>query len=405
MGVLQSAHHRREESMPKRVRTAERMSRLGTESAFEMFDRARALEAAGRDVIHLEIGEPDFDTPAHIVDAAIQALHDGHTHYTPAAGMPVLREAVAAYTRRTRAIEVTADRVVVTPGAKPIVFFALLALVGEGDEVIYPDPCFPIFPSMIRFAGGRPVPIPLSLEGGFSFGAAELAERLTSRTRLLILNSPANPTGAVHSPEQLAAIARLAQEHDLVVLSDEIYSRIVYDEPFHSIASVPGMAERTIVLDGFSKTYAMTGWRLGWGVLPAWLVEPVTRLMINSNSCTAAFSQVAGAAALNGSQAPVDAMVAAFRERRDLVVAGLNRVPGFDCLAPQGAFYAFPRISATGLRSRALADYLLNEAGVAVLAGSTFGDSGEGYLRLSYASSLERLASALERIDAAVRRL
>ncbi|MER3400008.1 MAG: aspartate aminotransferase [Thermoflexus sp.] len=387
------------------MRLAQRMSRLGTETAFEVLARAKALEAQGREIIHLEIGEPDFDTPAYIKAAAVRALEEGYTHYTPAAGIPALRQAIADYIRRTRGIPVGPENVVVVPGGKPIMFFAILALVEEGDEVIYPNPGFPIYESMIRFVGARPVPLRLRMENEFRVDVEELAALITPRTRMLILNSPANPTGGVLTREDLAAIAELCLRHDLVVLSDEIYSRILYEGEHISIASFPGMLERTIILDGFSKTYAMTGWRLGYGVMPEPLAEAVTRLMINSNSCTAAFTQMAGIAALTGPQDDVDRMVAAFRERREVIVEGLNRIPGFRCLKPKGAFYAFPNIEGTGMSSRQLAAYLLEEAGVAVLSGTAFGEYGEGFLRLSFANSVENIRRALERIETAVRRL
>jgi aspartate/methionine/tyrosine aminotransferase len=387
------------------MRLAERMSRLGTETAFEVLARAKALEAQGREIIHLEIGEPDFDTPAHIKAAAVRALEEGWTHYTPAAGIPALREAIADYIRRTRGIPVGPEHVVVVPGGKPIMFFAILALVEEGDEVIYPNPGFPIYESMIRFVGARPVPLRLRMENEFRVDVEELARLITPRTRMLILNSPANPTGGVLTREDLEAIAELCLKHDLVVLSDEIYSRILYEGEHISIASFPGMLERTIILDGFSKTYAMTGWRLGYGVMPEPLAEAVTRLMINSNSCTAAFTQIAGIAALTGPQDDVDCMVAAFRERREVMVEGLNRLPGFRCLKPKGAFYAFPNIEGTGMSSRELAHYLLEEAGVAVLSGTAFGEYGEGFLRLSFANSIENIQKALERIEKALQRL
>ncbi len=387
------------------MRLAQRMSRLGTETAFEVLARAKALEAQGREIIHLEIGEPDFDTPAHIKAAAVRALEEGYTHYTPAAGIPALRETIADYIRRTRGIPVGRENIVVVPGGKPIMFFTILALVEEGDEVIYPNPGFPIYESMIHFVGGHPVPLRLRMENEFRVDVEELAQLITPRTRMLILNSPANPTGGVLTREDLAAIAELCLKHDLVVLSDEIYSRILYEGEHLSIASFPGMRERTIILDGFSKTYAMTGWRLGYGVMPEPLAEAVTRLMINSNSCTAAFTQMAGIAALTGPQDDVDRMVAAFRERREVMVEGLNRIPGFRCLKPRGAFYAFPNIEGTGMSSRELASYLLEEAGVAVLSGTAFGEYGEGFLRLSFANSVENIRKALERVEKAVRRL
>ncbi|MCS6964853.1 pyridoxal phosphate-dependent aminotransferase [Thermoflexus sp.] len=387
------------------MRLAQRMSRLGTETAFEVLARAKALEAQGREIIHLEIGEPDFDTPAHIKAAAMRALEEGYTHYTPAAGIPALRQTIAEYIRRTRGIPVGPENVVVVPGGKPIIFFSILALVEEDDEVIYPNPGFPIYESMIHYVGGRPVPLRLRMENEFRVDVEELARLITPRTRMLILNSPANPTGGVLTREDLAAIAELCVRHDLIVLSDEIYSRILYEGEHISIASFPGMLERTIILDGFSKTYAMTGWRLGYGVMPAPLAEAVTRLMINSNSCTAAFTQMAGITALTGPQDDVDRMVAAFRERREVMVEGLNRIPGFRCLKPRGAFYAFPNIEGTGMSSRELASYLLEEAGVAVLSGTAFGEYGEGFLRLSFANSVENIQKALERIEKVVRRL
>ena len=381
------------------MKLARRVFRLSTESAFEVLTKARALEAQGREIVHLEIGEPDFDTPSHIVEAAIAALRRGETHYTPSAGIMPLREAIAKEVSRTRGIPVEPEEVVVTPGAKPIIFFTLLALCQQGDEVIYPNPGFPIYESTIRFAGARPVPIRLRPENGFSLDPDELRRLLTSRTRLLILNSPGNPTGSVLSQADVEAIARVLQGYDCLVLSDEIYSRLIYEGSHFSIASVPGFKERTVILDGFSKTYAMTGWRLGYGVMPKALAEYITLLMINSNSCTATFSQHAGIAALTGPQEPVEKMVAAFRERRQVIVDGLNALPGVKCPLPQGAFYAFPNIEGTGLKSKALADLLLEEAGVAVLSGTAFGAYGEGFLRLSYANSVANLRKALARME------
>ncbi|WP_226980766.1 MULTISPECIES: pyridoxal phosphate-dependent aminotransferase [Thermomicrobium] len=377
---------------------AERMGRLGTESAFEVLARARALEAQGRSIIHLEIGEPDFDTPPHIVEAAIEALRGGDTHYTPAAGLPELRAAIAEEVSRTRGIPVEPDRVVVTPGGKPIMFFTILALAEEGAEVIYPDPGFPIYESVIRFAGATPVPLPLREELGFAFDPDELRRLVTKRTRLVIVNSPHNPTGAVIGREVLEELARLAQEYGFIVLSDEIYRRIVYDVEAPSIASLPGMAERTVILDGFSKTYAMTGWRLGYGVAPRWLAEHLVRLAVNCHSCVPGFTQRAGLAALRGPQDAVDRMVAEFRRRRDAVVAGLNSLPGVRCAVPAGAFYVFPNVTETGRSASELARELLEQAGVAVLAGTAFGRYGEGYLRLSFANSLENLLEAIERM-------
>lgn len=382
------------------MKLAERMGRLGTESAFDVLVKARALETQGRNIIHLEIGEPDFPTPANIVAAAQRALSEGWTHYGPAQGQPDLREAIAAQVSRTRGVRVGPENVCVVPGGKPIMFFVILALVEPGDEVVYPNPGFPIYESMIRFLGATPVPMPLMESRGFSFDLDLLRSRLNARTRLLILNSPQNPTGGVIPPADMAAIAEIVRDRDTVVLADEIYSRICYGPPPASIASYEGMLEKTIVLDGFSKTYAMTGWRIGYGVMPPFLVEAVNRLMVNSNSCTASFTQRAALEALTGAQDAVDAMVAEFRRRRDAFVAGLNGIPGFRCALPGGAFYAFPNITATGMRSREMADLLLNEAGVAGLGGDAFGEYGEGFVRFSYAASLENLMEAVERIRA-----
>jgi len=387
------------------VKLAKRMSRLGTETAFEVLARAKALEAQGREVIHLEIGEPDFDTPANIKRAAIKALAEGQTHYTPSAGIPELREAIAEEVSRTRGIEVNPNQVVVTPGAKPIMFFSILALCEPGDEVIYPNPGFPIYESMINFTGAKPVPLPLLMEKGFRFDVDEFKELVSPHTKLIIINSPHNPTGGVLTKEDLEAIAEVAIERDVIVLSDEIYSHILYEGEFASISSVPGMPERTIILDGFSKTYAMTGWRLGYGVMPQWLAAEIAKLMVNSNSCTAAFAQYAGVEALKGPKDEVKEMVNAFRRRRDVIVTGLNAIPGIRCVEPKGAFYAFPNIEGTGMGSKAFADYLLEEAGVATLSGASFGEYGEGFLRLSYANSLENIQKALERIEEAAAKL
>jgi len=384
------------------MKLADRMGRLGTESAFEVLARARALELAGAKVIHLEIGEPDFDTPPHIVAAAGDALAKGHTHYVPAPGIPELRAAVAAFLERTGRLRTSPDRVVVTPGAKPIMFFTILALCQEGDEVLYPDPGFPMYESIAAFAGARPVPVPLREEHGFRMDPDELASLVTDRTRLVILNSPHNPCGSMLTRDDVEAIARVALEHDLVVLSDEVYTAIRYGGDCPSVLQVEGMAERTVLLDGWSKSFAMTGWRLGFGVLPPALVEPVTRLVVNSVSCTSAFSQHAAIAALEGPSAPVEQMVAAFRERRAVIVAGLNRIPGISCLEPQGAFYAFPRVRDLGLPAAELADLLLVRGGVACLPGTAFGAHGEGYLRFSYANSVERIREALEAIELVV---
>jgi aspartate/methionine/tyrosine aminotransferase len=375
------------------------MSRLGTETAFEVLAKARALEAQGRDVVHLEIGEPDFDTPPSIVAAGIAALERGETHYTPSAGVVELREAIAMYLHERRGVRADPAQVIVTPGAKPIMFYALLALLEEGDEAIYPDPGFPIYSSMIDFAGARGVPLPLREENGFQPDLDELRKLAGPRTKVLILNSPNNPTGGVLSREAIREIARIAIERDLWVLTDEIYGELVYDGEHRSIALEDGMAERTILLDGFSKTFAMTGWRLGYGVFPRSLVDPVTKLVTNSVSCTATFVQRAGTAALVSRPPEVDRMIAEFRLRRDAVVKGLSAVPGITCRAPQGAFYVFPNVRALGLStSSEVADRLLNEAGVATLAGTCFGAAGEGYLRLSYANSLANLTKAVQRI-------
>jgi aspartate aminotransferase len=387
------------------MKLAARMERLGTETAFEVLVRAKALEAQGRDVIHLEIGEPDFDTPRNVSDAGVTAIREGWTHYGPSSGQPDLRQAIVDYINRSRGTSYSAANVVVTPGGKPIMFFLILALLEEGDEAIFPDPGFPIYRSMIDFVGAKAIPLPIREENDFRLDVDELASLITPRTKFLIINSPANPTGGVLTRDDLAAIARLAVEHDLFVLADEIYSEIIYDGEHHSIATFPGMTERTAILDGFSKTYAMTGWRLGYGLMPEWLAEQVSRLMVNSVSCTASLVQRAGIEALSGPQDAVRDMVAAFRRRRDLMVHGLNEIPGVSCLLPAGAFYVFPNITGTGLSSKEFADRLLDEFGVAAIAGTSFGDQGEGYLRLSYANSEENLAKALERIDAAARKM
>ncbi len=386
------------------MRLAERMSRIGVETAFEVLVRARELERQGRRVIHLEIGEPDFPTPRHIVEAAKRALDEGWTHYGPTQGYPELREAVAAYVCRTRGVRVGPEHVSIVPGGKPIIFFPMLALLEPGDEVIYPNPGFPIYESMIRFLGARPVPIPLEECRGFSFDLDRFRDSLSEKTRLVILNSPHNPTGGLIPPEDVAAIAEMVRDRDLMVLSDEIYSRIWYDGAPVSIASFPGMLEKTIILDGFSKTYAMTGWRIGFGVMPTWLVEAVNKLMVNSNSCTASFTQRAGIAALTGPQDEVERMVAEFRRRRDAFCDGLNSLPGIRCKRPGGAFYAFANVQGTGLTSKELADALLAEAGVACLNGASFGVYGEGYIRFSYAAAFEDLMEAVARIGRFLRR-
>jgi aspartate aminotransferase len=381
------------------LRLAQRMSRLGTETAFEVLSKARALEKLGKTIVHLEIGEPDFDTPANVVEAGIAALRKGWTHYGPSAGLPELRQAIAEGVSRSRRVTVTSDEVVVVPGGKPIIFFTLLALADVGDEIIYPNPGFPIYESMIDYVGARAVPIRLREEKDFGFDVDELASLINDRTRLIILNSPHNPTGGVLSQQDIDDIAAAIGDRNLMVLSDEIYSRLVFDGEHHSILSVPGLQERTILLDGFSKTYAMTGWRLGYGVMRPDLAAHITRLMTNSNSCTASFTQLAGVEAIRGDQSSVDHMRAEFQRRRDAFVAGLNRIKGFSCRMPKGAFYVFPNVSKTGWKSKQLADALLEDAGVACLSGSSFGDFGEGYLRFSVANSLENLNQALDQID------
>jgi aspartate aminotransferase len=378
---------------------AERMNHIGQETAFEVLVRARALEATGRSVVHLEIGEPDFDTPGHIVAAGQQALEEGFTHYGPGAGLPELRKAVAVYLKRWRGLDVDPARVIITPGGKPIMFFAILALINPGDEVIYPDPGFPIYESMARFVGGTPVAMPLREERRFRFDPDEFRSLVTDRTRLIIINSPHNPTGSVLTRDDLAIIAEVARERSIVVLSDEIYSRILYTGQHNSIATFDGMLDRTIILDGWSKTWAMTGWRLGFGVFPSELVPHVERLISNSVSCTASFAQRAAIAALEGPQEAVDSMLAEFTARRRAIVAGLNALPGVRCLEPDGAFYAFPNITDTGYSSADLANRLLQEAGVACLSGTAFGAHGEGFIRFSYANSLDNIHLALERME------
>jgi aspartate/methionine/tyrosine aminotransferase len=374
------------------------MSQLQIESAFEVLVRARALEKQGRSVIHLEIGEPDFPTPPHIIEGGKRALDEGFTKYGPTAGLPELRESIARYISRTRGIQADMDQVCVVPGAKPIMFFTMLALLDAGDEVIYPDPGFPIYESMIRFTGATPVAIPLVESRGFSFDLDLFRSKLNDRTRMVILNSPQNPTGGTIPSGDMAELAAMLRDRDVMVLSDEIYSRLCYDGTPVSIASFEGMQEKTIILDGFSKTYSMTGWRLGYGVMPLWLADAVNTLMVNSNSCTASFTQRAGIAALEGPQDCVDRMAAEFRRRRDAVCTGLNTIPGFRCPLPSGAFYAFVNVEGTGIGSKELADYLLNEAGVACLNGGAFGAHGDGYIRFSYANSLPNLMEAVERI-------
>ena len=374
------------------------MTRLGTETAFEVLVKAKALEAQGRDIIHLEIGEPDFDTPANIIEAGCDALHRSFTHYGPSAGLMELREVIAQYVSETRRVNVTPDEVVVVPGGKPIIFFSVLALAEEGDEIIYPNPGFPIYESMINYVGAKAVPIRLREELDFRLDVDELASLINDRTKLIILNSPQNPTGGVLTKDDIAAIARAIGDRNIMVLSDEIYSRLIFEGEHHSIMSVDGMKERTILLDGFSKTYAMTGWRMGYGVMRADLAAHISRLMTNSNSCTASFTQIAGIEALRGPQDMVDTMRTEFQKRRDVMVAGLNKIKGFSCRLPKGAFYVFPNITNTGWPSKKLADTVLDDAGVAALSGTAFGDFGEGYLRFSVANSIENIEKALGRV-------
>src|SRR6059058_2536181 len=381
------------------LRLARRMARLGTETAFEVLVKAKALEAKGRDIIHLEIGEPDFDTPPNIIDAGCDALHKGYTHYGPSAGLMELREVIAQHVSETRRVNVTPDEVVVVPGGKPVIFFSILAFAEAGDEVIYPNPGFPIYESMIKYVGAKAVPIRLREELDFRLDVDELSSLINDRTKLIILNSPQNPTGGVLTKDDIAAIARAIGDRNIVVLSDEIYSRLIFEGEHHSIMSVDGMKERTILLDGFSKTYAMTGWRMGYGVMRADLATHISRLMTNSNSCTASFTQIAGIEALRGPQKSVDAMRAEFKDRRDVMVAGLNKIKGFSCRLPKGAFYVFPNITKTRWPSKKLADALLDDAGVAALSGTAFGNFGEGYLRFSVANSIENIEKALDRVN------
>jgi aspartate aminotransferase len=381
------------------LRLAGRMSRLGTETAFEVLNRARALEKQGKEIVHLEIGEPDFDTPSNVIEAGIDALHKGWTHYGPAAGLPDLRQAIAEYVSRTRNVPVSSDEVIVVPGGKPIIFFTMLALIEAGDEVIYPNPGFPIYESMINYSLGKAVPIPLREDRDFSIDVRELASLINDQTKLIILNSPHNPTGGVLTKKDILEIAEVIGDRNILILSDEIYSRLIFDGDHFSIMSVPGFKERTILLDGFSKTYAMTGWRMGYGVMRPDLAVHIARLSTNSTSCTASFTQVAGIEALRGDQSSVTKMSAEFQHRRDVFVAGLNRIKGFSCRVPKGAFYTFPNITKTGWTSKKLADALLEQAGVACLSGTAFGDYGEGYLRFSVANSLENLNLALSKIE------
>lgn len=384
---------------------AKRMDDLGTETAFEVLARAKALEKQGKEIVHLEIGEPDFDTPQHIKEAAVRALKAGYTHYTPANGILELREAIADDIARSRNIDVHPDEVVVTPGAKPIIFFSILAYVNPGEEVLYPNPGFPIYESVINFVGAKPIPIPLQEEREFRFDPALIQKKITRKTKMIILNSPGNPTGGVLTKSDLKVVADLiADRDDILVLSDEIYNRIIYEGTHESITSLPDMKEKTIILDGFSKTYAMTGWRMGYGIMQKSLAQKITQLMINSNSCTCAFAQMAGIEALKGPQTETEKMVAEFKRRREVIISGLNNVKGFSCLKPHGAFYAFPSIKNTGKTASELADLLLNESGVATLSGTSFGKFGEGYLRFSFANSVENITKALTRISEWVER-
>lgn len=384
---------------------AKRMSRLGTESAFEVLAKAKSLEAQGKDIIHLEIGQPDFSTPMNVCEAAFKAMKDGHTGYCPSAGIPEFREVVAEHISETRGINIHPDEVTVTPGAKPIIFFTILALVDDGDEVIYPEPGFPVYESVIDFIGGKAVPLALREEVHFRFRIDDLVDAITERTKLLILNSPQNPTGGTLTESDLVAIAELAEKHNFYILTDEVYSRLLYDGTHQSILSLPGMKEQTILIDGHSKTYAMTGWRLGYGVAPQEIADKITQLTINSNSCTATFTQIAGIEALTGPQTFVTQMVAEFRKRRDAIVDGLNAIDGITCIKPLGSFYVFPNVTKLPLSCEKLADYLMDDAGVALLPGTAFGKFGDGYLRLSYANSLENIEEALRRIKTAIAKL
>ncbi len=385
---------------------ASRMDKLGTETAFEVLAKAKALEKEGRDIVHLEIGEPDFDTPSNIKEAAVKAMRAGYTHYVPAAGIPELRNAIAGYLSESRDIKVDPDEVVVTPGAKPIIFFSILACVEPGDEVMYPNPGFPIYESMINFVGAKPVPMPLKEENDFRIDNEDTAKKITEKTKMIILNSPENPTGGVLSKDNLEAVTdRVKGRDDVFVLSDEVYSQMPYEDRHMSIASLPGMKDKTILLDGFSKTYAMTGWRLGYAAMRKDLAQKITQLMINSNSCTCAFTQMAGVEALRGPQTEPKKMVEEFRRRREVIVSGLNKIKGITCKKPRGAFYVFPNVKSFGMESKKLADLILQKAGVAVLSGTAFGAYGEGYLRLSFANSVENIQKALKRISDTVKTL
>ena len=387
------------------MKLAKRMSRLGTETAFEVLAKAKILEAEGVDVIHLEIGEPDFDTPENVINAGSTALLSGYTRYGPSPGLSELRDKIADEISSTRKIPVSSENVVVTPGGKPIIFFCALALIEPGDEVLYPNPGFPIYESMINFAGGTPVPMKLHEELDFSFDIDEVINQVTDNTKMIIINSPNNPCGSVIPNSDLEALARVAIDKDLIILSDEIYSRYLYEGSHQSITKFPGLQERTVILDGFSKTYAMTGWRIGYGIMPIPLVEPISRLMTNSVSCTASFTQIAAIEALTGSQEEANKMVLEFKNRRNTIVNGLNQINGISCKIPKGAFYAFPNIKGTGLSSKTFADDLLQNAGVASLNGESFGEFGKDYIRLSFANSTENILEALNRIESFVKKL
>ena len=383
---------------------AKRMQTLGTETAFEMLAKAKALEKQGREIIHLEIGEPDFSTPKNIRDAATRAMNEGYTHYVPAAGIPELRETISEYISRTRNIDVASEEVVVTPGAKPIIFFSVLACVELGDEVMYPNPGFPIYESMINFIGAKPVPMPLKEENNFAIDTEDTVKKISKKTKMIILNFPENPTGGVLTQDNLKAIAECVEDRDdLIIVSDEVYSRDIYEGEHRSVASLPGMKEKTIIIDGFSKTYAMTGWRLGYGVMRKELAEKIAQLMINSNSCTCAFSQMAGVEALRGPQDEAKMMVEEFKRRREVIVSGLNKIDGITCKKPQATFYVFPNVKEVGMDSRKLPDFLLNKAGVASLSGTSFGEYGEGYMRFSFANSIPNIEKALKRIEEALK--
>jgi len=380
------------------MKYAKRMANLGTETAFEVLAKAKKLEAEGKSIIHLEIGEPDFDTPANISNAAIDALKKGFTHYNPSPGLPELRQVIADYMFRTRGLNFVPEEVVMMPGGKPVMFYAILALVDEGDEVIYPNPGFPIYESMINFIGGKAVPIPLKEEKGFAFDIDEFKKLITDKTKMVIMNTPHNPTGGVLTKDDILKIADVLKDKDIWIMNDEIYSRLIFEGEHFSIAQVDGFKERTIILDGFSKYYAMTGWRAGFGVMNKELAPHIAKLVTNSVSCTNTFVQKACIEALTGPQDSVDKMREEFMARREIIIEGLNTIPGFSCIMPHGAFYAFPNISKTGYKSKDLQDHLLYKAGVASLAGTSFGAYGEGYLRFSYANSRENIKEAIKRI-------